>query len=140
MRTGGNGFRGQVIITWECPTYSLMSTMAPADVCTGNRLNVTLTGLPAGTYTVTYNLTGANTATGSTATMTVTVGVGTFATNESLSNTGSTTIIITNLSSGSGDVICSNAINSNNEATVMVGNVTSAPLHLILLPVKQLLL
>jgi trimeric autotransporter adhesin len=124
-RAGGNGSGGRVIITWACPTYSLTVTNLPTNVCQNNTVTTTLTGaaanLPVGTYIVTYNLTGTNTATGNTATMTVaTAGTGTFSTS-TLSNTGSTTLTVTNLASGgTSPNNCSSAIAANNTDTISV--------------------
>ncbi|TDE03139.1 LamG-like jellyroll fold domain-containing protein [Flavobacterium hiemivividum] len=125
-RKGGDGFRGQVIVTWTCPTtYNLSTTSVTTPICAKSSANVavtsTATGLPIGTYTVTYNLTGVNTATGITATMTVaTAGSGSFNTG-TLPNFGSTTITITNLASGGFTPnYCNSTINVNNTATVTV--------------------
>ena len=120
----GSGADGEVKIIYysACPTYSLTSTSATSP-CVGNAATVTLNGtvvtLPIGTYTVTYNLSGTNTATGSTATMTITsAGTGTFTT-PLLANSGSTTVTITNLSSGTCSV-CSSGISTNNTAIITV--------------------
>ncbi|MFZ4059305.1 MAG: hypothetical protein ACOYKE_14275, partial [Ferruginibacter sp.] len=115
-RTGGAGEKGMVIITWICPVYSLTTTTA-ASACTGNTstvsLSATTTGLPIGIFTVTYNLSGANPASGATATFTViTPGTAIFNTLV-LTNPGTTTITITNLTSGG----CSSTISSNNTST-----------------------
>lgn len=117
----GSGAPGQIRITY----FTLTNTSAINPVCQNNTNTVTLTSttaiLPAGTYTVTYNLTGANTATGSTATMTVsTAGSGSFVTS-SLPNGGSTTVTITNLASG----IYSSSIPANNTSTFNVSTVAT---------------
>ena len=122
-RNGGSGGNGQIIITYNCSTYSLLTTSA-INVCAGSSSTISLTGntvnLPIGTYTVSYNLTGANTTTGSIATMNVTTaGAGSFNTN-TIANAGSTTITITNLQSGTGTTICSSAISTNRTATFTV--------------------
>ncbi|PIF60487.1 LamG-like jellyroll fold domain-containing protein [Flavobacterium sp. 11] len=125
-KIGGNGFRGQVIVTWTCPTaYNLSTTSVTAPICANSSANVAVTssapGLPIGTYTVTYNLSGGNIATGNTATMTVaTAGSGSFITS-ALPNSGSTTITITNLASGgSSPNYCNSTINLNNTANITV--------------------
>ena len=124
-QSGGNGFGGRINIEYTCPTYSLTGT-AVATYNTGNGAIVSLTSaaanLPVGTYTVTYNLSGANTATGATTIMTVTsAGTGTFTTTPlaNLSPAGSpTNITITNLTSGSpASVACSNTISASNTAS-----------------------
>jgi hypothetical protein len=119
-RSGGNGANGQVIISWACPIFSLTTTSIASPLCSTLPASVSVTGtalgLPVGTYTVTYNLSGTNTATGSTATMVVsTAGAGSFSTN-SLANSGSTTITITNLAK----LTCSNVISLNNTASVTI--------------------
>ena len=123
-RTGGNGFNGQVIITWICPTYNLTATSATS-VCNGTASTVTLTssvtGLPVGTYTVTYNLSGSNIATGATAIFNVTTaGTATFNT-PVLANPGATTITITNLASG----VCSSNISAYNFVSIVVSSLAS---------------
>ncbi|HNY03876.1 MAG TPA: hypothetical protein PKG48_14875, partial [Bacteroidales bacterium] len=70
--------------------------------------------LPAATYRVTYNLTGANTASGVLGSMVVTTaGTGTFIT-QALPNAGETTITVTSLFTG----FCSTTISANNTATI----------------------
>jgi hypothetical protein len=117
-RRGGNGFRGQVLVTYTCPNYALLSTTA-SDFCSTNgtsvnvSLNASTTNLPIGTYTVTYNRTNPS-GTALTATMTVTTaGSGTF-TATGLILIRTSTITITNLASS----YCSNAILSNNSVVV----------------------
>ena len=117
--SGGSGAGGFMAITYTCPTYSLTDTDA-TNVCGTAGSVVTLTssalGLPQGTYTVTYDLSGATTATNSTATMIIAAGndgTGTFTTPNL--NVGSTTITITNLASS----YCSNTISVNNSITVI---------------------
>ncbi|MDI5951247.1 choice-of-anchor D domain-containing protein [Flavobacterium yafengii] len=124
-KSGGDGYKGQVIISWTCPTYSLTSTLSATPICPGNTASTSITssaaGLPVGTYTVTYNLTGANTATANTASMTVTTaGLGSFSTS-TLSTSGTTTITITNLASGGTTPNnCSSNITTNNITNVTV--------------------
>jgi large repetitive protein len=132
-RTGGTGNTGQaggqgvIRKTFTCPTYSLTTTAA-STACAAGTSTITLTssaaGLPAGIYTVTYDLSGDNTSTGSTATFTVsTAGSGSFST-IALANAGSTTITIASLSSGGTTGVansgCSNAITVNGTATITV--------------------
>ncbi len=123
-RAGGDGAPGLVRITYTCPTYSLSATSPTTPINTGSSSIVTLTssaaGLPVGTYTVTYNLSAPNAATGSTATMTVSsAGSGTFTTS-TLANAGATTVTITNLKSGDATNNCSNAISANNTGVINV--------------------
>jgi hypothetical protein len=126
-KSGGNGAAGQVIINWSCPVYSLSSTAAVSPICSTNTTNVSVsslvTDLPIGTYTVTYNLTGTNSATGSTALMVVTTaGSGSFNTS-ALATAGATTITITSLSSGgTSPNNCGTTISTNNSASVTVNS------------------
>ncbi|TDP61690.1 MopE-related protein [Flavobacterium dankookense] len=120
-RDGGNGFRGQVIVTYTCPTYSLTSSPTGNNICTtaGTSTVITLTGsavsLPVGNYTVTYNRSLPN-ASGLTATMSVTTaGTGTF-TAVGFTSAGNSTITITNLASGG----CTNSIGSLNTVVINV--------------------
>ena len=118
---GGNGFRGQVIISWIATcVYNLTSTNVSGAICSGNAatINVTSTalGLPTGSYSVTYNLSAPNSATAQTSTMNVTTaGSGSFNTGL-LPNSGTTTLTITNLSIGA----CNNNILINNTAAITV--------------------
>ncbi|WP_268848192.1 T9SS sorting signal type C domain-containing protein [Flavobacterium aestivum] len=118
--TGGAGGAGQVIIFYTCPTYSLSGATA-TDVCaaTGTTSVVTLTSsaasLPVGNYVVTYDRSSPS-ATGLTATMTVSVaGTGTF-TAVGLNTVGSSTITVTKLTSEA----CFSNISTNNVATVII--------------------
>ncbi len=99
------------------PNITNFSTSANSPVCVGGTSTVTIssTSLANGTYTVTYNLSAPNAATGQTATVTVTGGTGTF-TLPALVNGGSTTVTITNVQFGGG---CSSSP-SGNTATVVV--------------------
>lgn len=131
-RAGGNGANGLVRLTYTCPTYNLTSTaITSSPICSGATATVTLKNtntarLPRGTYTVTYNLTGANTATGVIRTMTVSsAGTGTFTTN-TLTGIGTTTITITKLQSGSGTG-CSSDITSAVTTRTATVTVTAIP-------------
>ena len=97
-----------------------VASISPAAQCANGTVTVGLSGtaasLPTGAYTVTYSLSAPNTASGLTATMTVTVaGTGNF-TVSGLANEGSTTITVTNLASNG----CSYAITSSNTIDVFV--------------------
>jgi hypothetical protein len=122
---GGTGGAGQVSITYTCPTYNITGT-AGMDVCasTGTTSTVTLTSsaalLPVGNYVVTYNRSSPS-ATGLTANMTVSVaGTGTF-TAVGLTTLGSSTITVTNLTSGA----CSSNITTTNTATITISAATA---------------
>ena|GEM_PF-4712472 len=115
-RNGGTGAQGYVTISY----FTLTGTSALTPVCTGSTSVITISSgsLPAGSYTVTYNLTGANNATNSTAALTVsTPGTGIFTTSV-LPNPGSTTITITNLASAT--IPCSSSVAANNSAVILV--------------------
>jgi hypothetical protein len=106
-----------ILISGSCPTYSLTTTSVASAVFIGSTATVNLTAdasaLPTGVYSVTYNLSGSNSATGSTSSMTVsTAGQGSFAT-AALSNKGSTTLTITALTKG-----CVSSIATNNTASI----------------------
>ncbi|MBL7924227.1 MAG: HYR domain-containing protein, partial [Bacteroidia bacterium] len=129
LQTGGAGANGRVLVTWTCPVYALTGTSVSSVVCSGSAAIINLTGnaseLPAGTYTISYNLSGANTASGITSSLNVTVaGSASFST-IALTNSGITDITITNLSSGSGSATCSNAISAFNTAVISVSAVSA---------------
>ena len=118
-KNGGAGFRGQVIVY-----YYQFTGVTATSVTVGSpsivTVKATATNLPVGTYTVTYNLTGANTATSSTATLTVnTAGTGTFSTS-ALATVGLTTVTITSITNGtySGGIGANNTANFNVTGTV----------------------
>lgn len=117
---GGDGADGQIKLTWTCPTYSLTAAAtATGPFCGNSSSTITLrsSSLTSGNYIVTYSLSGATNATGSTATMIFTAGspgTGTFNTSTLLA--GTTTITVTKLASEG----CNNTINSNNTATVTI--------------------
>lgn len=132
---GGSGAQGLVIVSWTCPIYNLTTTIVALPVCAGSGSTVTLTstptGLPAGTYTVTYNLGAPNAATGRTSLMTVTTaGTGTFTTSN-LINPGTTSVTVTSLTSGSGTgsgtLNCTIPISSNNTANITVITAPAQP-------------
>lgn len=80
------------------------------DVCSGSASNVVVatTALANGTYTVTYDVSGANTITNGTATMTVSGGNGSFST-AALNNVGSNLLKIVSVTLNSCTVTASNA-------------------------------
>ena len=122
---GAFGGAGKINVTWTCPAYSISTTTVASPICATTNASVsvtaTVTDLPVGIYTVTYNLTGGNTATGNTSTMTVTsAGTGSFTTS-TLANSGTTTITITNVASGgTSPNNCSSLISVNNSTNVTV--------------------
>ena len=117
---GGIGGKGQVIISWTCPTYSITSVSTTSACKTSNTANVTLaanaTSLPVGSYTVTYSLGYNSNSTSYTAPMTVTAaGSGTFTANVSIVNATSNTTIRVNKLTSAG---CSATITANNVSNV----------------------
>nr|WP_315213605.1 LamG-like jellyroll fold domain-containing protein [uncultured Flavobacterium sp.] len=109
-----------------CTTYILTSTAASSAICAGTTATINLTGLaanlPTGTYTVTYNLGAPNTASGLTASMTVsTAGTGSFTT-ATIANSGATGITITNLTKNG----CSSSISLLNTTTITVNQLPTA--------------
>ena len=49
-RTGGNGFRGQVIVTWTCPSATISYSATPYCSSVATPQSVTLSGSTGGTY------------------------------------------------------------------------------------------
>jgi len=101
-RTGGDGFRGQVRVTYTCPTYGFSTAPTAAATCvnTGAVITIRSNTMPTGTYNVTYNLTGTTIATGVVTTMNFTAGspgTGTFTTSNL--NAGATLVSVTNVAS-----------------------------------------
>lgn len=76
------------------------------DICAGSQSDVTLatSALPDGNYTLTYNITGSNNVTGATVVVAIASGIGSFST-AALSNAGSNTLTITNVSVGACNVV-----------------------------------
>ena len=104
----------------DVSNFSIGSVTNPA---AGGTSTVTInsTSLGNGTYTVTYNLTGDNTATGSTASVTIAAGTGTFATS-ALATAGYTIVTITAIRNAAP---CSSTISSGNTATIVIPNAAS---------------
>ena len=114
----GAGAIGKVVIS-----YYLLTSTSAATPCQNTSATVTLSAtaanLPIGTYTVTYNLTGANTATNAIATMTTTAAGTLIYSTINLPNTGSTTITVTKLVSG---FYASSSIGASNTSTFTVSS------------------
>jgi hypothetical protein len=117
---GGAGAAGRVIISYNCPTYSLTGVTAVTCSNGSGALYVLLTSspasLPVGNYVITYNRTNPS-ATGLTANVTVTTaGTGTFSSYSPTypNQINSSTITITKITSES----CSYTITTNNTAIV----------------------
>ncbi|MBX2907612.1 MAG: hypothetical protein KF744_16325, partial [Taibaiella sp.] len=95
--------------------------MSATNSCGGSGSVVTVTSstIGAATYTVTYDLSGANTSTGNTATLTMGSGTGTFTVPGGvLSSTGVTSLTVTNISSGN----CDDVPTDNTMVSFNVGN------------------
>lgn len=130
-KNGGSGANGQVKITYTCPTYYLYYVGVPNSICAGNSAVVNLTVSPAGTYTLTYDLSAPNASTGNTAVITTAADGKASFTTPALTNGGTTSIIITKLSSGSGNgatPLCFTKFNSNNTAAITVNSTLSITL------------
>ncbi|MCC6458984.1 MAG: choice-of-anchor D domain-containing protein, partial [Saprospiraceae bacterium] len=92
------GADGRVTLSWTCPdNVDNMTTTAVTPLCAGNGASVTIgsTTLAGGTYTVYYELSGANVAAAQTVTLVFdgNTNAGTFTTS-ALSNDGATTVTI----------------------------------------------
>ncbi len=115
--TGGSGANGLVRISWiDVSSFTISAT---SNFCSSNLSTVTVSSssLNEGTYTVVYNLSGANNSTGNTATMVFSNYSGSFST-IALSNGGNTTITITSISLSGWS--CGTSISSGNTALVTV--------------------
>ncbi len=117
--TSGAGATGRVVVSYTCPTYGTTAISA-STICAANSSIITLTGtasaLPTGNYIITYNLGAPNAATGLTVNVNVTTaGTATFST-PVLNNAGTTSITITNISSGP----CNVAQVSGNTTNIIV--------------------
>ena len=83
-------------------------TVAIGDVCQGFDATATVSGLTDGSYTLTYDLSGDNTVTGLTASVTTVAGTDDFTIdNDDLSSVGTTTVTITEIASTTGPTFCS---------------------------------
>jgi trimeric autotransporter adhesin len=108
------------------PNTSSFSTSAPSSSCidAGAAITVNSTSLGAATFTVTYNLAGANNSLGNTATLTMGATTGTFTIPSSaLDTVGSTSITITSISTSGG---CSTTLSTGNTATTTVNALPTA--------------
>ncbi len=120
--TEANSF---AVVVTESPQVSNFS-LSSSNVCAGfgNTITVSSTTLATGSYTLTYDVSGANSATGLTSTLNFTAGspgTGTFTTG-TLGSTGSTTITVTQLTSG-----CSSSLSSGNTSTFTVNASPATP-------------
>jgi subtilisin-like proprotein convertase family protein len=105
------------------PDVSGFTTLTPSAVCAGSPINVTFTSSSLNTdnYTLTYDLSGANVATGLTASSSFTAGApgsGSFTIPAgALTNTGNTTVTITSVTNTNN---CSSNLSSGNIVTATV--------------------
>ena len=128
---GGAGGAGRVIISYNCPTYVLTGTAASVvDLCSGTSSIITLSGLPAGLYSVTYEL---NNVAQTPANMTVNAtGSGTFIVS-GFTTLGTKSIAIKSLTSGTSATAsdnCTSTISSANTVTVTTTSSGTAPVAL----------
>ncbi|HOZ76949.1 MAG TPA: hypothetical protein PLY34_03090, partial [Ferruginibacter sp.] len=105
------------------PDITDFSTLTPTVVCEGSPVNITVNSstLLTDNYTITYDLSGANTATGLTAALSFTAGSpgsGSFSIAAvDLANTGNTTVTITSITNSTN---CTSAVSSGNSVTATV--------------------
>jgi trimeric autotransporter adhesin len=106
------------------PNISNFTSPTATTVCLNSMSVVTVysTSLGAGTFTVTYDLSGANIATGNSATLTMGTSNGTFTTSN-LAFSGSTTVTITSITNSLG---CTTPVASINSATLTVNPLPSS--------------
>ena len=124
---GGAGYRGQVIVYY----YQLTSVSATTPICVGSGSTITVTSgslLASESYTVTYSLSGDNTATDVQVVMSGTAaGSRTFTVPAaSLTNSGTTTVTVTQITDGT----YAGGISASNTASIVVNaapNITSQP-------------
>jgi uncharacterized protein YjdB len=110
----------QQITVNAVPDITNFTSPTALDPCLGNGIavNVNSTTLGTATFTITYNLSGANSSTANTATLTMGATTGTFNIPASLlTNTGSTTVTITAITNSLG---CTSYPSSSNTATFNV--------------------
>ena len=108
------------------PDVSDFSSPTVSSICAGASTDVTVNSgsLGAAVFTATYNLDGANTVVGHTATLTMGASSGTFTIpSTDLSGIGSTTVTITSIQNASG---CSTPVLSNNVGTFTVNAMPAA--------------
>jgi hypothetical protein len=100
------------------PDVSNLSMSAYPPICPGSQtgVQVSSSSLVDGTYTVTYNLSGANTSNGNTATLTMSSGSGSFI-STALPLSGATTVTITSIQNSTG---CISNVSSGNTASFTV--------------------
>lgn len=91
------------------PTLTIPNITLITPICIGADATVTISGVPDGTYTITYELSGANTAAAQNVSVTIAGGTGSFTIpTASLPNIGTTTITFTTITNTS--TACSNAL------------------------------
>jgi hypothetical protein len=114
------------------PDVSNFSVSATSSVAQNASAVVTLssTSLASGNYTITYNMSGANTATGLTASVTFASGSATFNT-PVLANLGNTTITVASVENADN---CSVSVSTGNTATVNVEAADNCPVSTVVAP------
>jgi hypothetical protein len=125
-RRGGNGARGEVRVTYTCPSYQMtQSPTSNGPFCGVSPAAITLysSSMASGSYTITYNLSGATSGSSLTANVTFTAGSpGTATFNTNNLNVGNTTVTITKITSQG----CNNTVSTNNSVVVTVNPNLSA--------------
>ncbi|MBK8701205.1 MAG: hypothetical protein IPN29_17370 [Saprospiraceae bacterium] len=120
---GGSGANGSIIIQFQCPAYNLNSISVTNPSCSNGiiTINSDIADLPAGQYTVRYNVSGdAAHNNQSSAMMVNTPGTGDFML-LTLMN-GNYQITVTHIESGVG-IVCSSEILSNNTLAISIADV-----------------
>ena len=117
---GGRGANGIVNFYFDYPTYRFTAPTTATKICGSGTSTITIrsTALYEGQYKITYNTTNPTT-TGNVTDLMYNAGVGYFTT---IPLSGSSTITITNLASGT---VCSNAVTQFNTVNVIVENTTA---------------
>lgn len=102
----------------DSPNTASFSTSATSPICASgtSTIGINAASLGTGTFTVTYNLSAPNAATGLTASVALSSGVGSFTTG-ALSSTGTTTITLTSIQNAAG---CSATLTTGNTANIVV--------------------
>ncbi len=102
----------------DSPNTTSFSTSATSPICASgtSTIGINAATLGTGTFTVTYNLSAPNAATGLTASVALSSGVGSFTT-AALSATGTTTITLTSIQNAAG---CSATLTTGNTANIVI--------------------
>ena len=108
----------------QSPNITSLSTPSATNPCQGFASTVTVNApsLPNGTYAVTYDISGANTGTALTGSLTIAAGAGTFVTS-TLANSGATNVTINSIMNAA---FCSKSLSSGNTVNFTVNPLPGA--------------